>query len=153
MTLSHFDSRSLSHDQSQRSPPDNTATSWPRHEAKPQCSTHRARCASAALHDAFCFGVAFFSWHLPKVLIRKSAIRARSGASTLKDQYLGQVPGGENTPRKPLPSLILTFHWSSRGHHIGDGHAMQSNAHKTITERPCPAKHIPPPGLEPGSLG
>ena len=36
----------------------------------------------------------FFSWHLPKVLIRKSAIRACSGASTLKDQYLGQVPGG-----------------------------------------------------------
>ena len=35
------------------------------------------------------------SWHLPKVLIRKSAIRACSGASTLKDQYLGQVPGGE----------------------------------------------------------
>ena len=45
-------------------------------------------------HGAYCFGVAFFSWHLPKVLIRKSAIRARSGASTLKDQYLGQVPGG-----------------------------------------------------------
>ena len=37
----------------------------------------------------------FSSWHLPKVLIRKSAIRAWSGASTLKDQYLGQVPGGE----------------------------------------------------------
>jgi hypothetical protein len=37
---------------------------------------------------------AFSSWHLPKVLIRKSAIRACSGASTLKDQYLGQVPGG-----------------------------------------------------------
>ena len=36
----------------------------------------------------------FSSWHLPKVLIRKSAIRACSGASTLKDQYLGQVPGG-----------------------------------------------------------
>ena len=36
----------------------------------------------------------FSSWHLPKVLIRKSAIRACSGASTLKDQYLGQVKGG-----------------------------------------------------------
>ena len=36
------------------------------------------------------------SSHLPKVLIRKSAIRARSGASTLKDQYLGQVPGGKS---------------------------------------------------------
>ena len=60
-----------------------------------KCSTHRARCASAPLQGAYCFGAAFFSWHLPKVLIRKSAIRARSGASTLKDQYLGQVPGGE----------------------------------------------------------
>ena len=36
----------------------------------------------------------FLLWHLAKVLIRKSAIRACSGASTLKDQHLGQVPGG-----------------------------------------------------------
>ena len=35
----------------------------------------------------------FSSWHLPKVLIRKSAIRACSGASTLKDQNLGQEGG------------------------------------------------------------
>ena len=44
------------------------------------------------------------SWHLPKVLIRKSAIRARSGASTLKDQYLGQVPGGKRQGETLAPS-------------------------------------------------
>jgi len=42
----------------------------------------------------------FSAWHLPKVLIRKSAIRACSGASTLKDQNLGQVPGGGEKKKK-----------------------------------------------------
>ena len=38
------------------------------------------------------------SCHPPKLLIRKSAIRARSGTSTLKDQQLGRVTRGrENT--------------------------------------------------------
>ena len=58
----------------------------------------------------------FSSWHLPKVLIRKSAIRACSGASTLKDQYLGQVPGGGGGKKKEgggAPYQKNTIFWLS----------------------------------------
>jgi hypothetical protein len=71
------------------------------------------------------------SWHLPKVLIRKSAIRACSGASTLKDQYLGQVPGGEKKRRRrsaQLPqktlSLAQLLERCKRAQKIGDGAAL-----------------------------
>ena len=48
------------------------------------------------------------SSQLTKVLIRKSAIRARSGASTLKDQYLGELPGIEKeTERVPEHQITL----------------------------------------------
>ena len=60
----------------------------------------------------------FFSCHPPKLLIRKSAIRARSGASTLKDQQLGRVTGekknGERgarpAPPPRLPPCAVTSH-------------------------------------------
>ena len=36
----------------------------------------------------------FSLWQLPKVMIRKIAIRACSDAGVWKEQNLGQVPGG-----------------------------------------------------------
>ena len=70
----------------------------------------------------------FSSWHLPKVLIRKSAIRACSGASTLKDQYLGQVPGGGGKKKEDGGGAISKKHHflaqllerSKRAKKIGD---------------------------------
>ena len=70
----------------------------------------------------------FSSWHLPKVLIRKSAIRACSGASTLKDQYLGQVPGGGGKKKRGRGCAISKRHHflaqllerSKRAKKIGD---------------------------------
>ena len=56
----------------------------------------------------------FSSWHLPKVLIRKSAIRACSGASTLKDQYLGQVPGGRKKKKRKRQKGRNPFFWEQK---------------------------------------
>ena len=65
-----------------------------------------------------CF--AFSSWHLPKVLIRKSAIRACSGASTLKDQNLGQVPRGESKKRRGACHIKKTI-WGSTAGEVQEG--------------------------------
>ena len=112
----------------------------------------------------------FSSWHLPKVLIRKSAIRACSGASTLKDQYLGQVPGGgekkkegggapyqKNTifwlscwrgPREPNKSaIVLIFrsakNLSAEGERHGTSHQLQQPIRR---QRDAPP-HTPYPRL------
>ena len=63
----------------------------------------------------------FSSWHLPKVLIRKSAIRACSGASTLKDQYLGQVPRGEKKREGRGARHIKKTIWGSTAGEVQEG--------------------------------
>ena len=46
------------------------------------------------------FSLSFPAWHLPKVLILQSA-SARAGADrTFSDQYLGQVPGGQQMKKR-----------------------------------------------------
>ena len=115
----------------------------------------------------------FSSWHLPKVLIRKSAIRACSGASTLKDQYLGQVPGGggekkkrargapyqKNTifwlscwrgPREPKKSaIVLIFrtaqNLSAEGERHGTSHQLQQPIRRQRDAPPHGFIHTPPP--------
>ena len=84
----------------------------------------------------------FSSWHLPKVLIRKSAIRACSGASTLKDQNLGQVPETEKKRREGArlrnrqPSLSELLERCKRAKKIGDNPNQRHRTNLSVgTER------------------
>ena len=114
----------------------------------------------------------FSSWHLPKVLIRKSAIRACSGASTLKDQYLGQVPGGGGKKKragvrhiKKTPffgsaagevqesqknsAIVLIFrtaqNLSAEGERHGTSHQLQQPIRRQRDAPPHGFIHTPPP--------
>ena len=112
----------------------------------------------------------FSSWHLPKVLIRKSAIRACSGASTLKDQYLGQVPGGggkkkegggapyqKNTifwlscwrgPREPKKSaIVLIFRTAKNLSAEGERHGTSHQLQQPIRRQRDAPPHTPYPRL------
>ena len=112
----------------------------------------------------------FSSWHLPKVLIRKSAIRACSGASTLKDQYLGQVPGGggkkkegggapyqKNTifwlscwrgPREPKKSaIVLIFRTAQNLSAEGERHGTSHQLQQPIRRQRDAPPHTPYPRL------
>ena len=53
------------------------------------------------------FSLSFPAWHLPKVLILQSA-SARAGADrTFSDQYLGQVPGGQQMKKRERSQGLL----------------------------------------------
>ena len=53
------------------------------------------------------FSLTFPAWHLPKVLILQSA-SARAGADrTFSDQYLGQVPGGQQMKKRERSQGLL----------------------------------------------
>ena len=62
------------------------------------------------LNTAFCgtpYSLCFLRLAPAKVLVRKSAIRVCSGASTLKDQNLGQVPGWRERNQKKSGSCHI----------------------------------------------
>ena len=66
------------------------------------------------------FSLSFFpAWHLPKVLILQSA-SARAGADrTFSDQYLGQVPGGQQMKKRERSQGLLRLVFLSCWLHIG----------------------------------
>ena len=65
------------------------------------------------------FSLSFPAWHLPKVLILQSA-SARAGADrTFSDQYLGQVPGGQQMKKKERSQGLLRLFFLSCWLQIG----------------------------------
>ena len=65
------------------------------------------------------FSLSFPAWHLPKVLILQSA-SARAGADrTFSDQYLGQVPGGQQMKKRERSQGLLRLFFLSCWLQIG----------------------------------
>ena len=75
------------------------------------------------------FSLSFPAWHLPKVLILHvhlpkvlilQSASARAGADrTFSDQYLGQVPGGQQMKKRERSQGLLRLVFLSCWLHIG----------------------------------
>ena len=82
------------------------------------------------------FSLSFPAWHLPKVLILQSA-SARAGADrTFSDQYLGQVPGGQQMKKRERSQGLLRLVFLSCWLQIGP--------RGWCTVHTCRIQHIPP---------